>query len=125
MIAGTIVLALFESALFGEIVRAGIESVDTGQREAARSMGLTYGQEMRLVVLPQALKRVVPPTANQFITLVKDSSIVSIISIQDLTFKTLELVSSTRMVFEGWLTCAAFYFVICFTLSRLFASLEK
>ncbi|MEM9428392.1 MAG: amino acid ABC transporter permease [Pseudomonadota bacterium] len=125
LVAGTVVLALFESAFVGEIVRAGIQSIERGQREAARSIGMTHWQEMRYIVLPQAMKKVVPPLANQFISLVKDSSIVSLISVQELTFKTLELVASTRMIFEAWLTCAAFYFMICFSLSRLFARLER
>ena len=125
LVAGTVVLALFESAFVGEIVRAGIQSVEKGQREAARSIGMTYWQEMRFIVLPQAMKKVIPPLANQFISLIKDSSIVSLISVQELTFKTLELVASTRMIFEAWLTCAAFYFIICFGLSRLFSRLEK
>lgn len=125
LISGVIVLALFESAFVGEIVRAGIQSVPKGQREAARSIGMSRGQEMRYIVLPQAMKKVVPPMANQFITLIKDSSIISLISVQELTFKTVELVASTRMIFEAWLTTAAFYFIICFGLSRLFARLEK
>lgn len=125
LVSGTIVLALFESAFVGEIVRAGIQSVPKGQREGARSIGMTYLQEMRYVVLPQAIRKVLPPLANQFISLIKDSSIVSLISVQELTFKTLELVASTRLIFEAWLVCAGFYFVICFGLSRLFARLEK
>lgn len=125
LISGVIVLALFESAFVGEIVRAGIQSVERGQREAARSIGMSRFQEMRYVVLPQAMKKVLPPMANQFITLIKDSAIISLISVQELTFKTVELVSSTHMIFEAWLTTAAFYFVICFSLSRVFARLEK
>ncbi|MEP5631169.1 MAG: amino acid ABC transporter permease [Tateyamaria sp.] len=125
LISGVIVLALFESAFVGEIVRAGIQSVDNGQREAARSIGMNRFQEMRYIVLPQALRKVMPPMANQFITLIKDSSLVSLISVPDLTFKTVELVASTRLIFEAWLTAAAFYFVICFGLSMLFRRLEK
>ncbi|GGA25168.1 amino acid ABC transporter permease [Amylibacter cionae] len=125
LISGVIVLALFESAFVGEIIRAGIQSVPKGQREAARSIGMSRGQELRYIVLPQALKKVIPPLANQFITLVKDSSLVSLISVPDLTFKTIELVASTRMIFEGWFTAAAFYFVICFGLSMLFRRLER
>lgn len=125
LVSGVIVLALFESAFVGEIVRAGIQSVPKGQREAARSIGMSPLQELRYVVLPQALKKVVPPMANQFITLIKDSSIISLISVQELTFKTVELVASTRMIFEAWITTAAFYFLICFGLSRLFARLER
>ena len=124
LISGVIVLALFESAFVGEIIRAGIQSIPKGQREAARSIGMTRFQEMRYIVLPQALKKVVPPLANQFITLIKDSSIISLISVQELTYKTVELVASSRMIFEAWITTAAFYFIVCFGLSRLFARLE-
>ncbi|MFT5709051.1 MAG: polar amino acid transport system permease protein, partial [Oceanospirillaceae bacterium] len=91
LISGVIVLALFESAFVGEIVRAGIQSVDKGQSEAARSIGMGKIDEMRFIILPQAFKKVIPPTANQFITLIKDSSIISLISVQELTFKTLEM----------------------------------
>lgn len=125
LISGVIVLALFESAFVGEIVRAGIQSVDKGQREAARSIGMSHLQELRYIVLPQAMRKVLPPMANQFITLVKDSSLVSLISVPDLTFKTVELVASTRMIFEAWLVAAAFYFTICFGLSMLFRKLER
>ncbi|WP_439143909.1 amino acid ABC transporter permease [Planktotalea sp.] len=125
LISGVIVLGLFQSAFVGEIVRAGIQSVDKGQREAARSIGMSRFQEMRYIVLPQAMRKVLPPMANQFITLVKDSSLVSLISVPDLTFKTVELVASTRMIFEAWLVAAAFYFAICFGLSMLFRRLEQ
>jgi len=125
LISGIIVMALFQSAFVGEIVRAGIQSVDKGQREAARSIGMSHFQELRYIVLPQALRKVLPPMANQFISLVKDSSLVSLISVPELTFKTVELVASTRMIFEAWLVAVAFYFVICFGLSMLFRRLEK
>ncbi|WP_298854098.1 amino acid ABC transporter permease [uncultured Ruegeria sp.] len=125
LVSGVIVLALFESAFVGEIVRAGIQSIPKGQHEAARSIGMSRIQELRYVVLPQAMKKVVPPLANQFISLIKDSSILSLISVQELTYKTVELVASSRMIFEAWITTAAFYFVVCFGLSRLFARLEK
>lgn len=125
LISGVIVLALFESAFVGEIVRAGLQSIPEGQREAARSIGMSRWQEVRWIVLPQALRKVLPPLANQFISLIKDSSIVSLISVQELTYKTVELVASTRLIFEAWLTTAAFYFIVCFGLSRLFARLER
>ena len=125
LISGVIVLALFESAFVGEIVRAGIQSIDKGQREAARSIGMSTFDEIRFIILPQALRKVLPPLANQFISLVKDSSLVSLISVQELTFKTVELVVSTRMIFEAWIVAAAFYFVICFGLSMLFRRLER
>jgi polar amino acid transport system permease protein len=125
LVSGVIVLALFESAFVGEIVRAGIQSIDRGQREAARSIGMNKFQEMLYIILPQAMKKIMPPMANQFITLIKDSSIISLISVQELTYKTAELVSSTHMIFEAWLTTATFYFVICFGLSLLFSKLER
>lgn len=124
LISGVIVLALFESAFVGEIVRAGIQSVPRGQREAAQSIGMGRFDEMRFIVLPQAIRKVTPPLANQFISLVKDSSIISLISVQELTYKTVELVSSTRLIFEAWITTAALYFLICFGLSMLFRKLE-
>lgn len=124
LVSGVIVLALFESAFVGEIVRAGIQSVGRGQREAARALGLTWRDEMRFIVLPQALRRVLPPLANQFISLVKDSAIISLISVQELTYKTAELVASTRMIFEPWITTAGLYFLLCFGLSMLFRRLE-
>jgi polar amino acid transport system permease protein len=125
LISGVIVLAMFEAAFVGEIVRAGIQSVPKGQREAARAIGMSRSQEMRYVVMPQALRKVVPPMANQFISLIKDSSIISLISVQELTYKTVELVASTRLIFEAWITTAAFYFILCFGLSLLFRRLEK
>lgn len=124
LISGVFVLALFESAFVGEIVRAGIQSIPKGQREAARSIGMSWSDEMRFIVLPQAMKKVVPPMANQFISLVKDSSIISLISVQELTYKTVELVASTRAIFEAWITTAAMYFILCFGLSLLFRRLE-
>ena len=125
LISGVIVLALFESAFVGEIVRAGIQSIGKGQHEAAQSIGLSKTDQMRFIVLPQALRKVVPPMANQFISLIKDSSIISLISVQELTFKTVELVASTRAIFEAWITTAVFYFAICFGLSLLFRRLEQ
>ena len=124
LLSGTVVLALFESAFVGEIVRAGMESIEPGQKEAARSLGMGRLHELRFVVLPQAMRKALPPMANQFITLVKDSSIISLISVQELTYKTVELVSSTRAIFEAWITTAALYFVLCFGLSLVFRRLE-
>ena len=124
LISGVIVLALFESAFVGEIVRAGIESISRGQREAARSLGMSWLDETRFIVMPQALRKVLPPLANQFISLIKDSAIISLISVQDLTLKTVDLANSTAMIFEAWLTTAALYFTLCFSLSLFFRRLE-
>ena len=124
LISGVIVLALFESAFVGEIVRAGIESIGRGQREASRSLGMSWLDETRFIVMPQALRKVLPPLANQFISLIKDSAIISLISVQDLTLKTVDLANSTAMIFEAWLTTAALYFTLCFSLSLFFRRLE-
>jgi polar amino acid transport system permease protein len=107
-----------------EIVRGGIESIDKGQWEASRSLGLTRGRTLRLVILPQAIQRTIPPLAGQFISLIKDSSIVSLISIQDLTFLGNEVAATTTRVFEAWTIVALLYFALCFALSRQFARLE-
>jgi polar amino acid transport system permease protein len=125
LLSGCIVLALFESAFIGEIIRTGIQSVPIGQLEAAQSIGLGKFSQMRYIVLPQAFGKVLPPLANQFIVLIKDSAFISLISVQELTFRTTELVATTRAVFEAWLTTAAMYFVICFGLSLLFRKLES
>lgn len=124
-IAGVIVLALFESSFVAEIIRAGIDSVGRGQWEAADSIGLTTFDKMRFVVLPQAMQKVLPPLAGQFISLVKDSSIISLISVQELTYKTIEMVTSTHTIFEAWIATALCYFLICYLLSLLFSRLEK
>lgn len=75
--------------------------------------------------MPQAMHKVIPPMANQFISLIKDSSIISLISVQELTYKTVELVASTRLIVEAWITTAAFYFILCFGLSMLFRWFEN
>lgn len=125
LISGAFVLALFESAFVGEIVRAGIQSIGKGQKEASQAIGMNWLDTMRFIILPQAFKKVMPPLANEFISLIKYSAIISLISVQELTFKTVELVSATRMIFEAWLTTAAMYFIICFSLSMLFRKLEN
>ena len=106
LLSGIIVISLFESAFVGEIIRSGIESIEKGQWEAGEAIGLGKLEQMRYVILPQAFRRGLPPLANQFITLIKDSSIISLISIQELTYKTSELVATTRAIFEPWLTTA-------------------
>jgi polar amino acid transport system permease protein len=124
-VSGVICLAMLEAAYVAEIVRAGISSVPRGQWEAADTIGLSRTATMRDVVLPQAISRVLPPLAGQFISLVKDSSLVSIISIQELTFIANEVTVSTGRVFEVWLVAAALYFVPCFALSLAFRRWER
>ena len=125
LISGCLVLALFESAFIGEIIRAGIQSVPKGQTEAAQSIGLSQFSQMRYIVLPQAFRKVLPPLANQFIVLIKDSAFISLIAVQELTFRTTEVVATTRAIFEAWITTAAMYFILCFGLSLIFRKLES
>lgn len=125
VISGVICLGLFEGAYITEIIRAGIQSINKGQTEAGQSIGLTRFQTLRWVVFPQAVQRVIPPLAGQFITLIKDTSIVSLISIQELTFLAQEVAYSTQYVFEIWLFVAGVYFCICYSLALFFGRLER
>lgn len=124
-VSGLLCLALFEAAYIAEIVRAGIESIPRGQWEAASSLGLKRGRVLTKVILPQAIARTVPPMCNQFVSLVKDSSIVSLVSIQELTFMATDIAVSTTRIYEVWLTVAAVYFAVCFSLSLIFGRIER
>lgn len=124
-LSGTITIGIFQGAYITEIVRAGIEAIDVGQWEASRALGLNRLQQMRLVILPQALRLMLPPLANEFINTIKYSSIVSIISIQELTFQGMQVMSSTQVTIEVWLTITAMYLVLCLTLSLWVHRLEK
>ncbi len=125
IVSALVCLSLFEGAYVTEIVRAGVQSIEKGQWEAAASVGLSRLLTLRLVILPQAIQRVVPPLAGQFISLVKDSSIVSLISIQELAFLGSEVSASTGRVFEVWIIVSALYFAVCFGLSLAFGRLER
>lgn len=124
-LAGMLCLSLFEGAYITEIVRAGIQSVGKGQWEAARAIGLSPTNVLRDVILPQAIRNILPPLAGQFITLIKDSAIVSLISIQELTFLANEVAASTTKVFETWILVGAMYFVLCYSFALLFGWLER
>ncbi|MDX6751463.1 amino acid ABC transporter permease [Geminicoccaceae bacterium 1502E] len=124
-LAGVICLSLFEGAYISEIVRAGIQSIDKGQWEAARAIGLSRFNVLRDVILPQAIRKILPPLAGQFITLVKDSAIVSLISIQELTYVATEVAATTTRVFETWIVVGFLYFAVCYSLALLFGRLEK
>ncbi|HBG21564.1 MAG TPA: amino acid ABC transporter permease [Desulfobulbaceae bacterium] len=124
-LSGVLTLALFQGAYIAEIVRAGIEAIDTGQWEAGRTLGLTRWQLMRLIILPQAVKIMLPPLAGEFINTVKWSSIVSIISIEELTFQGLQVMASTQATIEVWLTVSGFYLVLCLSLSLVVRRIER
>lgn len=123
--AGVAALSVFTGAYVAEIVRSGIQSIPPGQMEAARSLGMSYQRAMIEVILPQAFKRTLPPMAGQAINLIKDSSLVSIISITDLSKAGREVVSSTFAPFEVWFTVALLYLVLTGALSLMVLHLEK
>lgn len=122
---GVAALAGFTGAYVAEMVRAGIQSIHRGQTEAARSLGMTYVKSMRYVILPQALRRILPPLAGQFISLIKDSSLLGIIAIRELTKATREVVTTSLQPFELWFVCAILYLVLTFSLSMVLQYLER
>lgn len=122
---GVAALACFTGAYVAEMVRAGIQSIHRGQTEAARSLGMTYFKSMQHIILPQALRRILPPLAGQFISLIKDSSLLGIIAIRELTKATREVVTTSLQPFELWFVCALLYLVLTFSLSMLLQHLER
>ena len=124
-ISSAVTIAVFEGAYITEIIRAGIESVERGQREAAYALGLSWLDQMRLIILPQAIKRILPALAGQFISTIKDSAIVAAISIQELTYQGMQLAVSTHFTFEVWLLVAVLYLVLTLTLSLGVSRLES
>ncbi|BBO68907.1 amino acid ABC transporter permease [Desulfosarcina alkanivorans] len=123
-ISGAVALAVYEGAYITEIIRAGIQSIDKGQWEASSGLGFTRAQQLRYIIFPQALRRIMPPLAGQFISTIKDSAIVSVISIQELTFQGMELMAATFLTFEVWITILGIYFVLCLTCSLLVERFE-
>jgi polar amino acid transport system permease protein len=122
---GVTAMATFAGAYVAEIVRAGIQSIHRGQNEAARSLGMTYPQAMLHVILPQAIRRILPPLAGEFISLIKDSSLLGIIAIRELTKATREVVTVSLQAFELWFVCALLYLILTFTLSMCVKYLER
>ena len=124
-LSGVLTMALFEGAYITEIIRAGIESIDREQWEASAALGLTRRQQLIHIILPQAFSNSLPPLAGQFISTIKDSSIVSVISIQELTFAGQELMSATYRTFEIWSLVIVMYFILTFPCSLAVRELEK
>ena len=123
-LSGLFALAIYEGAYITEIIRAGIQSIEKGQWEASSALGFSRWQQMRYVIFPQAIQRVLPPLAGQFISTIKDSAIVSVISIQELTFQGMELISATFLTFEVWIIIMVLYLLLCLTCSLLVERLE-
>ena len=124
-LSATLTLALIEGAYITEIVRSGIQSIERGQWDAARALGLSYRQQLQDIVLPQAFQRMLPPLAGQFISTVKDSAIVSVISIQELTFQGSELMATTYLTLEVWITITLMYLLLTLSLSLGARQLER
>ena len=124
-VCGIGALALFAGAYVAEIVRAGIQAIPKGQSEAARSLGMNSFQTMVEVILPQALKKILPPLSGQFISLIKDSCLVSVIAITDLVKSGREIITSTFATFEVWLVVAAMYFLVTSVLSQVVYYMER
>ncbi|MBE3569378.1 MAG: amino acid ABC transporter permease [Bacillales bacterium] len=124
-IAGTIALSIYTAAFIAEAVRAGIQSVDKGQLEAARSTGLTYIQAMRYIILPQAIKIVIPPIGNQFLNLVKNSSILGVFAGLDLMYYADIIHEKTWITFDTYIFVGMFYLVLTIPLSLLVNYLER
>ncbi|MGI9950736.1 amino acid ABC transporter permease [Moorellaceae bacterium AZ2] len=124
-LAAIIAFSLNSGAYVAEIFRAGIQSIHRGQMEAARSLGMTHSQAMRYVILPQAFKRVIPPLGNEFIALLKDTSLLSVIGITELTRRGQIIIASTFRPFEIWFIVALIYLVLTFSISRLVDFLER
>ncbi len=123
-LSGIAALGVYEGAYITEIIRGGIQSIENGQWEASAAIGLSRHQQIRHIILPQAAQRILPPLAGQFISTIKDSSIVSVISIQELTFQGMELMSATFLTFEVWITVMVLYFFVCLACSLMVEQLE-
>ncbi len=123
--AGALTLALNSAAYVAEIFRAGIQAVDRGQSEASRSLGLGRGMTMRYVVFPQALRNILPALGNEFVVVIKESSIVSTIGVAELMYKADTVRGNTFRPFEPLLVAAACYFLMTFPLSKLLARIER
>ena len=123
--AGTICLALNCGAYMSEIIRAGIQSIDPGQMEAARSLGLSYWRSMFRVVLPQAIKNMIPSIVNQFIITLKDTSILSVIGFPELVNKAQNVIAITFKSFQTWAIVAVMYLIVILLLQQLALALER
>lgn len=117
LLTGVVPLALGYAAYLAEIYRAGIESIERGQTEAARSLGMSHMQAMRYIVLPQAIRRVLPPLGNDFIAMLKDSSLLSVIGVRELTYWGKTRIAATANTFLGWNTVAFLYLILSLLLS--------
>lgn len=125
MVAAVVVCSINSGAYVAEIFRAGIQSIERGQMEAARSLGMNHRQAMRYVILPQAFRRIVPPLGNEFIVLLKDTSLLAVIGVQELTRKGQLYAAATYASFPTYIGVALVYLVMTLTISRFVTYLER
>lgn len=125
IIASIVALSLNSAGYMAEIFRAGIQSIDKGQTEAAHSLGMTHYQTMKKVILPQAIKRMIPPFGNEFIVLIKDSSLFAVIAAPELMYWANAMRSQYFAVWEPYLTAAFIYFILTYSLSKLLGYVER
>ena len=124
-VSALVALSINSGAYVAEIVRAGIQSIDRGQMEAARSLGMSYRQAMRHIILPQALKRVIPPLGNEFIAMLKDSSLVSVIGMEELVRKAQVIVTRSYRPTETWIEVGLIFLAMTIPFTRIVANLER
>ena len=120
-----IAISLNSAAYVSEIVRAGIEAVDVGQMEAARSLGMKKGKAMRLIIIPQAIRNILPAIGNEFVTVIKESSMASVIGVGELMFSAKIVQGATYLSLEPLMVASVFYFVLTFSLGRLMGHFER
>ncbi len=125
LVAAVTACSINSGAYVAEIFRAGIQSIDKGQMEAGRSLGMSWWQTMRFIILPQAFKRIIPPLGNEFIAMLKETSLVSVIGFEELTRRGQLIIAKTYGSFEIWTSVALIYLVMTLSISRLVAYLER
>ncbi len=124
-VAAVSACSINSGAYIAEIFRAGIQSIDKGQMEAGRSLGMSWAQTMRYVIMPQAFKRIIPPLGNEFIAMLKDSSLVSVIGFEELTRRGQLVIARTYASFEIWMVVAIIYLIMTFAVTQLVNVLER
>lgn len=122
---GLIAVGMNSGAYMSEVIRGGINAVDGGQMEAARAIGMTHGQAMFNVVLPQAVRNILPAMANEFVTIIKETSVLTMVGIHEIMFRTGDVASITYFYLEPYVIAAGMYFIIVFPLSKLVAAFER
>lgn len=124
-IPGVVTMSLNSAAYVAEIIRAGIQNLDYGQTEAARSLGMSQWQNMRFIVLPQAIKNILPAIANELVVVIKESSVCSVLGMQDIMFNTKLVQGASFLPMEPLIVAAALYFILTFPASKLIQHIER